>query len=188
MSGVTSKETSSPPSTGRTTRKNAPLEPGGFSGFSIGAFGLVVSAIFWIIGARWTIDGLIVMFNGILQFLNVTYVAPIPPPFLIYAILSPVPVIFSAVEWQTPWEGRDGEVYFAKPGAWLVWFIAGGFDAYTTYLGLGVDPGPEAVTIMRQIALSGLPRITVAIILTMGPEWLGREMIALMKRIFFGKK
>ena len=182
MSGVTSQEPS-----GATTRKNAPLEPGGFSGFSVGTFGLVVSLIFWIIGARWTIDGLIVMFNGILQFLNVTYVAPIPPSFLIYAILSPVPIIFSAVEWNAPMELKDGEWYFSNPGTWLVWAIAGIFDAYTTYLGLGVDHGSNAITFMRQIATSELPRITVAVILTIGPEWLGRGMLGLLKSVFSGK-
>ena len=127
------------------------------------------------------------MFNAILRFLNIMYQTPIPPPFLFYAILCPVPIIFSAVEWNAPMELKDGEWYFANPGTWLVWGIAGIFDAYTTYLGLGVDPGSDAVTFMRQIATSELPRITIAVILTIGPEWLGRGMLGLLKSVFSGK-
>jgi hypothetical protein len=173
---------------GPTTRRNAPLEPGGFTGFSIGTFGLVVSAIFWIFGARWTIDGLVVMFNAILHFLSIPYQAPVPPHYLVYAILCPVPIIFSAVEWNAPFKRVDGEWYFAKPGTWFVWSIAGIFDAYTTYLGLGVDPGPDAVTFMRQLSVSGLPRALLALTLTIGPEWLGKGMMSMLRSVFARKK
>jgi len=186
MSGVTSKEIS-PSSTGRTTRPNAPLEPSGFSGFSIGAFGLVVSAIFWVIGARWTVDGLVVIFNAILHFLTIPYQAPVPTNYIIYACLCPVPIILSAVEWKFPFSRVDGEWYFAKSGTWLVWIVAFALDLYTTYLGLGVDPGPESVTFMRELATSGTQRILMASALTVGPEWLGRQMLSILKRIFSGK-
>ncbi|MEI6775828.1 MAG: hypothetical protein WCK70_02910 [Chloroflexales bacterium] len=183
MSGVTSKDTSTP-----TTRKNAPLEPGGFSGFSVGTFGLVVSLIFWIIGARWTIDGLIVIFNTILNFLTIPYQAHVPTNYIIYGLLCPVPIILSAVEWRFPFERVGGEWYFAKLGAWVVWAIAGGFDLYTTYLGLGVDPGPESVTFMRELSASGFPRIIAASALTVGPEWLGRGMLTILRKVFSGRK
>lgn len=173
---------------GPTTRRNAPLEPDGFSGFSVGLTGMAISALVWIFGARWTVDGLVVMFNAILHFLTVPYQAPVPTNYMVYGLLCPVPIIFSAVEWRTPFKRVDGEWYFAKPGAWLVWGAILGFDFYTTYLGLGVDPGPEAVTFMRQLAASGLPRAAVSFALTSGPEWLGKGMWKLLRSVFSRKK
>jgi hypothetical protein len=180
---VTSKNISEP-----TTRRNAPLEPGGFSGFSIGFVGMLISAVIWVLGARWTVDGLIVMFNGVLRFLNMSYQAPIPPAFLVYAILCPLPLIFSLVEWRIPFKRVDAVWQFAKPGAWVVWIAVGLFDWYTTYLGLGVDPGTEAPTIMRQLAASSVLRGVLSAVLTAGPEWLARSMWDQLVYVFTGKR
>ncbi len=191
MSGINSKETSSPPSTSRTTRKNAPLEPGGFTGLSIGIMGMLISATIWTIGAKWTVDGLLVLFNGILHFLNSSYQVPVPPVFHTYMSLAVLPIIFSAVEWRIPFTQVGDEWYFSKPGAWVVWSIVSLFDAYTTYLGLGVDPGPEGMTILHQLAASVIPRALFALVLTAGPEWLAREMVTQIRaafRTFFSTK
>lgn len=182
---VTSKDVSP------TTRKNAPLEPGGFTGLSVGIMGMLISATIWTIGAKWTLDGLLVLFNGILRFLNSSYQVPVPPVFQVYVSLALLPVIFSAVEWRVPFKQVGDEWYFSKPGAWVVWSIVSLFDAYTTYLGLGVDPGPEGMTVLRQLAVSVVPRAMLALVLTAGPEWLAREMVTQIRAAFralFSKK
>ncbi|NNJ10602.1 hypothetical protein EKD04_009700 [Chloroflexales bacterium ZM16-3] len=173
---------------GPTTRRNAPLEPGGIGGFSIGFVGMLMSAVIWVLGARWTVDGLIVMFNAILRFLNMSYQAPIPPAFLVYAFLCPLPIIFSVVEWRVPFKRTDGEWYFANPGAWVVWMGVGLFDWYTTYLGLGVNPGPGSPTIMSQVAASSVLRGLVSAVLTAGPEWLARTMWDMLRYVFTGRR
>ncbi|MBX0328253.1 hypothetical protein K2Z83_11250 [Oscillochloris sp. ZM17-4] len=171
---------------------NAPTplryEPGGITGFAIGLVGMLMSTIVWVLGARWTVDGLIVMFNAVLRFLNASYQAPIPPHVLVYVILSPMPLIFSVVEWRLPFRRISDEWQFAKPGAWLVWGGVFAFDWYTTYLGLGVDPGEGSVRFMRQIAASTVVRTLVALVLTAGPEWLAREMWAQLRYVFTSKR
>ncbi len=171
-----------------SARSTVPLQPGGLSGFSIGAVGMLISAIIWLIGARWTVDGLVVMFNAVLHFFNTNYQAPIPPHVLVYVCLSPIPLAFSAVEWHVPIRREKSVWHFAPLGDWAVWTTVLFFDWYTSYLGLGVDPGPDAMTFMRQLSASIIPRVLVSAILTAGPEWLAREMWARLYYVFTGKR
>jgi hypothetical protein len=99
----------------------------------------------------------------------------IPPTFPIYLILTPIPTLMTYAEWQRQPFGRvRGEWRFEAPQHWLVWSLVMSLDAITTFRGLGVDPGPESVTILRDLAASTVQRTIVAAILTYGPEWIWR--------------
>jgi len=179
MSGITSKDISGP-----TTRPTAPLIPGPIEGSAIVFIGMIISVAFWIIGARWTIDGIIVIYNGFLTFLHVPTLAPMPPSWETYGKLCIIPVAISAVEWFAPFKRTNGVWYFSAFPNWLVWFAVMFFDWYTTYVGLSVDPGTNAPSIMRQIATNALLSGLLSAILTMGPEWLARGMINLFNTVF----
>jgi len=183
MSGVTPKDISGP-----TTRPTAPLIPGPIEGSAVVFIGMIISFAFWIIGARWTIDGLIILYNGFLTFLHVPTLAPMPPSWETYAKLCVIPVAISAVEWFAPFKRTDGVWYFSNMPHWLVWCGIFLFDWYTTYVGLSVDPGTGAPMIMRQIAASAILSGLFAAALTGGPEWLARGMINLLKLVFGTKR
>ena len=179
MSGVTPKETS-----GHTTRPTAPLIPGPIEGSAVVFIGMIISFAFWLIGARWTIDGLVVIYNWFQTFFHASTLAPMPPSWDTYGKLFVVPIAISLVEWFAPFKRTHGVWYFSNTPHWLIWGGIFLFDWYTTFMGLSVDPGADAPTIMRQIAASTLPSVLLAATLTIGPEWMARGMIDLFKAVF----
>jgi len=179
MSGVTPKETSGP-----TTRPTAPLIPGPIEGSAVVFIGMIISASVWLIGARWTIDGLVVLYNGFLTFFHIPTLAPMPPAWDTYGKLCVIPIAISLVEWFAPFKRTNGVWYFSHTPHWLVWLTVGLFDFYTTYLGIGVAPDDNSPTIMHQIAASTLLSGLLSAALTAGPEWLARGMIDLFKAVF----
>lgn len=157
-----------------TARQSGPkgLDLGGFA---IAFFGLLIGFILWVVSARYTIDGVLDLINALLGFLHVPWRFIIPPTFPIYMILVPIPALITYAEWQKqPFARVRGEWHFAPAQHWLVWIIVMGLDAITTFRGLGVDPGPDSLTILRELAASTLQRGLVAALLTYGPEWIWR--------------
>jgi len=179
MSGVTPKETSGP-----TTRRTAPLIPGPIEGSAVVFIGMIISASVWLIGARWTIDGIVVLYNWFLTFFHASALSPMSPSWDTYGKLFVVPIAFSLVEWFAPFKRTAGVWYFSNTPHWLIWFTVMIFDFYTTYVGIGVTPGNESPTIVRQVATSTVLSVMLAAALTIGPEWIARGMVDLFKAIF----
>jgi hypothetical protein len=175
--------TSHEPAQSRQTRGGRGPDWGGIA---LGAMGSLISALTWIIGARYTVDGVLAIGNALLRFLTVPYQIPIPPFWVLYLLLSPLPLCFSLVEWrEIPfWRDEHDAWQFAPFAQWVVWMVVFAIDGVTTFAGLGVDPGPEALAIMHQVAGSIPARVVVAAILTPGPEWLLRGMLAVFRRAF----
>ena len=179
MSGVTPKNISGP-----TTRPTAPLVPGPIEGSAVVFIGMIISFAFWLIGARWTIDGIIVIYNWFQTFFHASALAPMPPSWETYGKLFVIPIAISLVEWFAPFKRTDGVWYFSNTPHWLVWCGIFLFDFYTTYVGIGVTSSDGTPTIMRQISANTLLSVLLAFALTGGPEWLARGMINLLKAVF----
>jgi hypothetical protein len=129
---------------------------------------LLIGATLWPIGARYSIDGLLWIINQLLLFLRVAYQIPTPPIWQVYAVLAPISIPCSRVEWSLSFRRLPSAI-----GA-VVWLSIVGYDLLTTLFGvLYPDAGAWAVTrqIAQSLALSGI----LSIVLTFGPEWLMRE-------------
>lgn len=158
------------PTTRQPTHKGWDL-----GGLAIAFFGLLIGFVLWLFSARYTVDGVLDFVNAMLGFLHIPWRFIIPPTFPIYLILTPIPTLMTYAEWQKqPFARTKGEWRFGPAQHWLVWTIVMGLDAITTFRGIGVDPGPGSLTIMRELADSSFQRGLVAAILTYGPEWIWR--------------
>lgn len=147
--------------------------------------GVVISAVLWLLGARFTIDGVIWIANALLAFFNVPTAIATPLPWFVYAILTPIPVLFSVVEWYNLpfWWDENGLLCWNTPGMIVVWLVVYAMDGVTTYLGLR-HPDPQSAEIMRQIAENIYLSGGITAVLTIGPEALLRSMVWVMRNAF----
>lgn len=76
---------------------------------AVGIVGTCISVILWPVGARYTVDGVIVVLNMLFRHFTLPYQLPIPLPLgtvfdvllpVWYLALLPIPILFSIVEWQ----------------------------------------------------------------------------------------
>jgi hypothetical protein len=166
----------------RSAKLRAARRPINWAQIGGGIVGLLISAVIWIIGARYTVDGIIWLANMLLAFLHITARIPTPLAWQLYLVLAPIPFLFSVVEWRNlPFERTSDGLAWNTPGMIAVWLIVYAIDGITTYTGVR-NPDPDSLLIARQVAASGAISATVAAILTVGPEWLLRSMVWVIKR------
>ena len=145
----------------------------------VGLMGLGISMIFWIFGAKFSADGILVGLNLLLNFLGVPWGFVVPPHYAIYCLICPLPVAFSYTEWtKAPvYYDQDEQGWLLQPlGVIFVWLFIGGLDFATNFGGLGVD-NPKAPLFWHQAVQSWPPRAIIAGVLTIAPEALARSMV-----------
>lgn len=154
----------------------APRRSFDIGGIAIAFLGVLIGFVLWLLSARYTVDGVLVLVNALLSFLNVPHQIVVPPAFPIYLILSPVPTLMTYAEWQKQpfYKDKKGEWVFEEPQHWVIWAVVLGADGWTNFTGLGVDPGEGSMTIQRELSQNPLWRGIVAGAFTAGPEWIWR--------------
>jgi hypothetical protein len=172
---VTSRELKSD-----TTRTRRPkIDP---PGLLLSGVGTLLLTGLWLVGARYTLDGVLTLINSLLNFLTVPTHIPIPPGWQAYLGMAFIPIVFSIIEWhQIPLHISDEGWQSGPFGQWLVWLLVYALDAYTTWKGLGVvdDTAP---TIWRELSQISWARGIMTAVLTIGPEALLRSMVAIFKQ------
>src|SRR5690349_3820273 len=86
------------------------------------SLGIVFGVVTWIIGARYTIDGIITLINALLSFLTIPI--RVASHWRLYLYLACIPIIYSLVEWFLPPAQRiNTKFHFQPPPLLIVWFI-----------------------------------------------------------------
>lgn len=144
-----------------------------------GCVGLIIGGFVWVLGARYTIDGLMVVINWMLSFLTIPARISLPLPWQMYLILVPIPVVYSIVEWNNAPRQRIGNRITWTPVELIcVWAVLGGMDLATTFFGLGT---PANNALMIFIATNIVARGVATGFLTFWPEWLAKRMIQIIQ-------
>jgi hypothetical protein len=168
---VTSKPLDPQPRRQSVVSTHSRYEPG----LIIGALvGLGIGAVVWLFGAKYTIDGLVLITNRILAFFTVPYQVDMTPS--LYLWLACFPLAFSAVEWTCSPIGRNGARH---AGIILTWIVVIVIDLITTVIGLRAGGGIEVVV---WIVSSSVGLASLAGVLTFGPEWLMKSCGGLIGR------
>lgn len=177
---VTSRELQPEGADNQVARNQRPsLDP---PGLVLSGVGTLLSLALWVIGARYTVDGVLAMLNALLAFLTIPARISIPPGWVLYLVLAPIPLAYSLIEWQkVPLNLRGGRWYVAPLGQWVVWLVVYAMDAITTWNGLGVVD-ERAPLIVQQLAAALPGRVVLTAVLTIGPEALLRSMAAIFRR------
>ncbi|MEI8165130.1 MAG: hypothetical protein WCG26_02090 [Chloroflexales bacterium] len=152
------------------------------SGLALSGVGFLFSLALWIVGARYTVDGVLAMTNALLDFLTIPAHIPIPSGWVLYLALAPIPVAYSLVEWhKVPLALADEGWRFAPAGQWVVWLVVYAIDTVTTWNGLGVGDR-SAPLLVQQMTAALVGRAILTAGLTIGPEALLRSMAAAFRR------
>lgn len=131
---------------------------------------LTMGGVMWLVGARYTLDGLIIGSNWLLAWL--TLAARIPPAVGWWVLLAiPVGLVFSRIEIaHAPMHKRSGAWMGAAPERWVIWLTLVAIDVTTTYVGfVGVE---HQWPFVAQIAALPFWSVLWALVLTFAPEWL----------------
>lgn len=136
--------------------------------------GLCIGGSFWIIGGRFTIDGIMWCINWLLMFLSVPLQISLPLPWFVYFYLSPIPILFSVVEWNT-------SIRQMTVALFCVWLIVSGMDILSTFIGLGI-PSTNASQVTQWFHASTPAKGVSAAFLTFWPEWLIRRMVKILRQ------
>lgn len=136
--------------------------------------GLCIGGSFWIIGGRFTIDGIMWCINWLLMFLSVPFQISLPLPWFVYFYLSPIPILFSVVEWNT-------SIRQMTLALFCVWLIVSGMDILSTFIGLGI-PSTGASQVAQWFHASTPAKGVSAAFLTFWPEWLIRRMVKILRQ------
>lgn len=139
--------------------------------------GWLIMTVAWVIGARFTIDGVIVVVNWLLQFVNTAIAIPTPLAWPVYAALIWIPLGYSRVEWvNNPVAMVRAEgMTLAVAGTICIWLIVAGMDVATTFAGLAAAPSQDSTVIAFFLTESAGLALATAF-LTFWPEWLGRTL------------
>lgn len=132
-------------------------------GTAIVAMGIGIGV--WVIGARYTCDGIIWLINWLLAFVAAPTING-PLSWQVYLIMSPIPIIFSLIEF-----GEGSRFIKSVWGVRVTTIIVGLTDVVTTFFGLLAMPVQSSPAAEWFVATKPLVTI-VAIILTVGPEWM----------------
>jgi hypothetical protein len=133
--------------------------------FSTALVALALGLGTWVIGARYTIDGVLIAVNWLLGLVSSIVIEPSEH---LYLWLSFIPIFFSLIEWGTgarlrhaEWEGR------------VVWLAVAAADLITTGVGLaGIDANNSTLTAWFVASIPAI--IVVTVLLTFFPEWIAR--------------
>lgn len=150
--------------------------------------GIVLVALglpFWIIGARFTVDGIRIGANLFLSWLTIPYQLPAFPWFVLLGLIVGIGGLASRVEVKSfPFRlsRRNGRrvILFIGAAGLIGWAATSGIDLATTGLGvvtLGLNPWP----IHRWVAATPWALVVYSTVQTFLPEWLlmaGYWMIA----------
>lgn len=142
-----------------------------------GAMLVLLGALLWLAGARYTLAGWHVGINWFLAWLGL----PVRlPPIVGYGVLlaAPIGVIYSLIELRRPWHVRapDWQALTLYAIIWLIVVISDGGSTF-----LGVKQG-GAWTVAKQVAASDFISAIWALILTFVPEWFMIGGIRLLRR------
>ncbi len=138
--------------------------------------GLAIAGYTWFLGARYTVDGVIVVVNWMLLFIDAPLHIRIPLPWAWYFYLAPIPIAYSLVEFfNLPYRQEEQRRKWASLGMIIVWIVVGSMDMVTTFIGTGV-PHPSTGVVGQWFALTPWVRGVVTMLLTFGPEWMARQM------------
>ena len=142
-------------------------------------FGILIGAAIWTIGARYTIDGVMVLLNQLLGFLRVPWRIPPVLPYWIYLICLPLPVGCSFVEWKygPVWRDQRGRWHMQPAEFLLTWTIIVVVDLVSTFTGVSIKDS-ETPYLVIQIVSTTFGAGLLTAILTFGPEWLIRRCVA----------
>lgn len=131
--------------------------------------GTLFCFIGWLIGAKYTIEGLVLFANWLLSLFNSAPVATLPLPFTTYLWLLLVPIAFSLVEFRSEPVVFTGKRWQIAPAEVLVvWCITLGIDFASTFNGT-----TSALPLQTAILLTA--------VVTIGPEWLLRRLIQILR-------
>jgi hypothetical protein len=172
---------------GRKARRPAPPEEQRGYLWSLGLFSIFLGLALWIIGARYTLEGLVVGANMALGWASMPFTVPAPTGWW-YLLALPVGAAYSACELRIPFSRpRSG----AGLGPWLAatagLVVLHGSDIVSTYLGYRAPT--EQIWPLHAWAIAQLwPLVLWAIVLTYLPErqvvygvqWI-RESIAYLR-------
>lgn len=112
--------------------------------------GTLIFGLWWLVGGKYTIDGLPLLGNEILVFFRAPRLFVVVTDWRIYVALCWLPIGISIAERRyAPWRR------FALSGImlWvlLVWLIVAGLDAGSTWLAV-TNPPPGAYAVSHQLA------------------------------------
>lgn len=147
--------------------------------------GIAIACYIWVIGARYTVDGVIVVSNWILRFFDAPVQIGLPLPYHMYFYLLFIPLAYSIVEFRVVVREKvEGVTYWAPPAMLFVWLVVITMDLTTTFSGTGVarsDAGPVALWFAGNAAARGI----ATAVLTFLPEWLIRSMLRIIVHSWF---
>jgi hypothetical protein len=124
--------------------------------------------LLWPIGAKYTVLGTIGVINWLLAWIELDYQVQVIG-WQTYAILSPLPVIFSQIEWTPPWRLRKKDRSIEAFTTWLIVLLA---DAGSTYAGL--MSSATSNELFAQMMSLQWPIAVAAAVLTLLPEAMGK--------------
>lgn len=173
--GLLMPVTSTPLATPKTkVRPNLVMLP-------VSLVGVVIGAILWVIGGRFTIDGMITGVNMMLAFLGspTRYQAGWWAYSQIWFWIPPV--FFSVIEqFAPPLVRLNGKWVFKGFWVLLVWAVVSGIDLGST--GLGLFSSPTYVPIITDLAKTMVGLAAMCMVLTFVPERIFRAMLAILVR------
>jgi hypothetical protein len=130
--------------------------------------GWAILGLWWLVGGRWTIDGLPLLLNEVFAFFRVPIaLAPIRA-WQWYVALCWLPFIISFVEHRyAPWRRLAWSVIMV----WVVvvWLVASGVDLGSTWLAM-IHPPPDAYPLTRQVAAIKPLAFVWSVATTFAPE------------------
>ena len=141
---------------------------------SMACGGLIIGGLLWLIGARYTIDGVPVLLNSFLAFFRIPMQFATPVVWPVYLAMAWLPVLISRIEWAEFPVRRVGTRWvFARSEVATIWLVTAGADMFTTLQGVSVDVS-SPVAVLRFIAANIVVALAWSGFLTFVPEWLMR--------------
>jgi hypothetical protein len=169
------KRRTGPPSNMKVTATVATNPSTPWMDIPIDMVGMLIGIVIWIIGAKYTVDGIVVVTNLLLAFLTIPYQILLPLPWVMYIPLGTIPLIFSCVEWTRPPRQRSvvgtRTITVWQPFDMIcIWLIIVSLDLLTTFYGVA-NPSKDAWTITQFIASYSVLTGSITAILTFWPEY-----------------
>lgn len=153
---------------------------------ALGIFAILLAAFFWLSGARFTVEGVVLFLNWLLSswWMPWTIPSPVGMNLLIFAIL--VGLLFSIAEIKE-FPFRKGRKFNNNRNAQMavVWLIITIVDGVTTFVGL-TNPPAGAWPIHQWTADTAWFAIIVSSVLTVLPEMMfvaGMHLTGIMMKI-----
>jgi hypothetical protein len=133
-------------------------------GISFTLVALALGGLAWLVGARYTIDGIIWMFNLAMATVGESY--RLETSRNLYLGMLAIPIIFSMVEW-----GMGKQIMRSEWETKALWLGIIMIDFLTTGFGLSATQ-PEDLGIFAWAVGSFLPIVGLTFFFTFWPEWI----------------